>query len=337
MKYRNLAQTALKVSEVGFGVWTVGTTWWGIKDEKVGISLLKKAYDLGINFFDTADTYGNGFGETILARALKDKYSDMVVASKFGYDIYSSRSERRGHEELPQIWSKEHVKFACEKSLERLERDVIDLYQLHNPRIDAILKDELFEALEELKKEGKIRTYGVALGPAIAERQIEEANTAIEKQHVGAVQIIYNLLEQMLGLGIFPTARKHKASVLVRVPHASGLLENVYTTQTTFSENDHRHHRISTDERKKQWLDDGLKKVKELQKYISDQRSLSQFAIQFIMSEPSMTSAFPNIYDENQLTEFARSTDTPELTSSEIQELRALYTSNFGLEMASHC
>ncbi len=332
MKLRTFANTSLKVSEVGFGVWTVGTTWWGIKDEIFGIQLLQKAFDLGINFFDTADTYGNGYGETILAKALKSKRDKLVIATKFGYDIYSPPPEKRGHQELPQKWDAEHIRFACEQSLKRLETDVIDLYQLHNPRIDTLKKDEIFNTLESLKKEGKIRSYGVALGPAIAERQIEESLYSIQIRKVHGTQIIYNLLEQMIGEKIFSAARAENSSVLVRVPHASGLLEGVYTQDTTFTENDHRFHRISTDEKKKLWLDDGLKKVEQLQWLVNDKRTLGQMAIQFILSEPSIACVFPNIYDLKQLEEFAKAPDTPTLTQNEISKIQSLYKSNFGLQ-----
>ena len=167
MKYRRIANTEIEVSEVGFGVWTVSTTWWGIKEEAVGVRLLQQAYDAGITFFDTADTYGNGLGETILAKALGDKRDHLVIGTKVGYDFYH-HTARRGHEELPHNWTPDYIRFALEESLKRLGTACVDLYQLHNPRIDAIQRDDLFAALERLKTEGKIRAYGVALGPAIA-------------------------------------------------------------------------------------------------------------------------------------------------------------------------
>lgn len=333
MKYRTISNLNLKVSEVGFGVWTVGTTWWGIKDESFGINLLRKAFDLGINFFDTADTYGNGLGETILAKALKEKRDKLIIATKFGYDIYTPSPQRRGHEELSQKWEPSYIKFACEESLKRLQTDVIDLYQLHNPRIDALRKNEIFETLENLKKEGKIRAFGAALGPAIAERQMEEANYSINERSVNSVQIIYNLLEQMLGLGTFSIARDKNSSILVRVPHSSGLLEGHYTKETTFSENDHRSHRVSTDERKRQWLEDGLKKVEQLQFLIEGKnKTLGQTAIQFILTEPSVAAVFPNIYTLEQLEEFSKSPEVPRLTQEELNEIQRLYRNNFGLD-----
>src|SRR3990170_6796324 len=197
MKYRTYKNTSLTVSEVGFGVWTVSSPWWGIKDEATGVSILQRAFDLGITFFDTADNYGNGKGETILAKALKEKRDSITIATKFGYDFYNN--VRKGQQELPQNFSPDYIRFSCEESLKRLETDHIDLYQLHNPRLDTIMRDEIFDTLKSLQQEGKIRFFGVALGPAINERQIEEGVQAIEKKRVASVQIIYNMLEQMLG------------------------------------------------------------------------------------------------------------------------------------------
>jgi len=335
MRYRRIAGTDLTVSEVGFGVWTVSTTWWGITDEAVGIRLLQQAVEHGITFFDTADTYGNGLGETILAKAIVDKRAQIVIGTKFGYDFYHHTS-RRGHEELPQDWRPAYIRFALEQSLARLKTTYVDLYQLHNPRVDAIQQDDLFAELEALKHEGKIRAYGVALGPAIAERQIDEGKTAMETRQVHAVQMIYNLLEQMLGQALFPVAQAASSSVLVRVPHASGLLDGTVTEQTVFTQEDHRYHRVSTEERKKQWQVDGLKKVKQLA-FLSEGtgRTLGQAAIKFILSEPSVTSVLPNIYSEQLLEEFADASAVPDLTDSELSRISRLYAEAFGLEVAA--
>ncbi len=333
MRYRRIGSTDITVSEVGFGVWTVSTRWWGVTDEAVGLRLLKQAFDLGTTFFDTADTYGNGLGETILAKALSDQRSQIVIGTKVGYDFYHHTS-RRGQEELPQDWRPEYIRFALEQSLNRLQTTYVDLYQLHNPRLSAIQTDDLFATLEALKQEGKIRAYGVALGPAIAQRQIDEGKAAIEQRRVDVVQIIYNLLEQMLGEAIFPVARSHHSSILVRVPHASGLLDGTVKEDTVFSEGDHRYHRVSTDERKKQWQVDGLKKVRQLA-FLTDatRRSLGQTAIKFILSEPSVASVLPNIYNEALLQEFASASETADLTEEELARIRQFYANKFGLEV----
>ncbi|MBI4597065.1 MAG: aldo/keto reductase [Candidatus Omnitrophica bacterium] len=335
MKTRRIGATDVKVSEVGFGVWTVSTTWWGITDEAVGIELLRRAFDLGITFFDTADTYGRGRGETILAEALGQHRKDITIGTKFGYDFYH-HTARSGQEELPHDWRPEYVRVALEESLTRLQTDHIDIYQLHNPRLEALQRDDLFATLEALKSEGKIRAYGPSLGPAIAERQMDEGAYAIERRSVDMVYIIYNLLEQMLGLRLFPLGRQHHASFLVRVPHASGLLDGTVKPETVFAEHDHRFHRVSTDERKRQWQVNGLKKVQQLG-FLTERagRSLGQAAIHFILSEPAVASVLPNIYNEALLQEFVAAAAAPPLSAEAVARIAQLYAADFGLNAAA--
>lgn len=325
MQYRKLGRTDIEMSAVGFGLWTVSTTWWGITDDEYGVDLLRKAYDLGITFFDTADTYGNGKGETMLARALGPVRDRITIATKFGYDFYNYGQERTGQRELPHDFSPKFVRYAVEQSLRRLETDYIDLYQLHNPRMSAVDSDELFATLDDLLREGKIRSYGVALGPAIGWE--EEGLAAMEKRNVHCVHTIYNMLEQDPGRRFFPLARERGAGILVRVPHSSGLLEGKYTEETTFAPTDHRSHRP------RQWLTDGLKKLERLE-FLTEGtgRTIGQAAIQFILAEPSVTSVLPNIYNEEQLREFAAASDTPPLTSEELERIADLYEHNFYLE-----
>lgn len=326
MKYRKLGKTDISVSEVGFGVWTVGTTWWGITDEKIGIDLMRKAFDLGMTFFDNGDSYGDGKGEEMLAEALGDKRDKITIATKFGYDIYNvSTDARPGHVERPQNFSPEFVRNACEQSLRRLGTDHIDLYQLHNPRMTAIESDELFALLEDLQSEGKIRSYGVALGPAIGWE--EEGLVALRERKMSALQTIYNLLEQDPGRAFFPVARERAIGVLVRVPHSSGMLEGKYTSETVFSEDDHRSHRP------KDWLTGGLEKLRAVEFLAKDTgRTIGQAALQFILSEPTVSSTLPNIYNEEQLREFAEATETPAITNDELSKLADLYEVNFGVE-----
>ena len=333
MNTRPIGATDVRVSEIGFGVWTVSTTWWGVTDEAERIRLLQLAVDLGITFFDTADTYGNGLGETILAKALGHRRQELVIGTKFGYDFYHHTS-RRGHEELPHDWRPEYVRFALEQSLARLQTDHVDIYQLHNPRLEAMQRDDLFAGLDALKREGKIRAYGPALGPAIAERQVEEGRVAIEERGVDLVFIIYNLLEQMLGT-LFETGRHRGASFLVRVPHASGLLDGTVTPETVFAESDHRFHRVSTEDRKRQWQVNGLKKVEQLAFLTEGRgRTLSQTALQFILAQPAVASVLPNIYNEALLREFVAATQTPPITPEDLARVQELYAANFGLEPA---
>jgi aryl-alcohol dehydrogenase-like predicted oxidoreductase len=329
MQYRRIGNTDVTVSTVGFGVWTVGTTWWGIKDRQVGIDLLRRAFDLGITFFDTADTYSSGDAEVILREALGDKRDQIVIGTKFGYDIYTY-PESPGQRERPHDWSPAYMRKALEQSLKRLGTDYIDLYQLHNPRIDAIAEhDDLWAELEKAQDEGLIRTVGCALGPAFDLRQADEGVAAISKR--GATpQVIYNLFEQGIGAGIFPTARQHSASVLVRVPHASGLLDGSVKKDTQFEPGDHRNWRVTTNERRKAWLDDGLRKLERLA-FLEEGRTIGQAALQFILHEPSVASISPNIYDVAGLEEFATYDSARPLTDAEYDAVQALEARNYDL------
>jgi len=331
MQYRQIGATDITVSTIGFGVWTVGTTWWGVKERSTGIDLLRRAFDRGVTFYDTADTYDSGNAETILHEALGDHRDEIVIGTKFGYDIYNY-PESPNQRERPHDWSPAYMRKALENSLRRLGTDRIDLYQLHNPRIDAIENDDLWAELERAQAEGLIRTTGVALGPAIDARQIDEAVAAIEKR--GATpQIIYNLLEQDLGRGTFPAAREHGASVLVRVPHSSGLLDGTVRSETEFAPGDHRNWRVTTNEKRRLWLEDGLRKVERLDPLLTE-REIGQLALQFILHEPCVASILPNIYDADGLDDFTSYDSAPALTIPEYAQIQALYERNFDLEKA---
>src|SRR5215213_3277424 len=232
MNYRTLGGTDIKVSEVGFGVWTVSTGWWGEVDAKQSIRLLRRAHEKGINYFDTADTYGSGLGETLLADAFGPVRDEVVISTKIGYDFYN-HTQRRGQQERPQDWSEEFIRFALEQSLRRLQTDYIDFLQLHNTKMDAVENDALFELMEEFKREGKVLTYGVALGPKIG--WLEEGVRVMRERSIDGVQMIYNLLEQDPGRGLIETARETDTSLIVRVPHSSGMLEGHYDENTTFA------------------------------------------------------------------------------------------------------
>ena len=191
MKYRTLPRTELNISEVSFGLWTVATDWWGKISDADKAALLENALEKGINFFDTADTYGEGFGEEILAKVLGHRRQEFMIATKFGYDFYDKSIPRIGHEPRPQKFDREFVTFACEQSLRRLQTDYIDLYQIHNPKLSHLEMDELFETLEQLQSDGKIRYFGSALGPDIG--WFEEGEASMRERHVDSLQIIYRM------------------------------------------------------------------------------------------------------------------------------------------------
>lgn len=328
MEYRKLLGTDLTVSAVGFGVWTVGTTWWGVKDEEMGKRLLRQAFEQGVTFFDNGDTYASGRAEEMQREALGDVRDQLVVATKFGYDIYNN-PERPGQQERPHDWTPAYLRKALEQSLKRLGTDRIDYYQLHNPRLEAIRNDELFAELEALKSEGLIRAYGTALGPALNERQIEEGIASV-KERRAPTQIIYNLLEQLLGAPILPVAEAEGVGVLARVPHASGLLEGYMDMNTTFEPGDHRNWRMTTNEKRKAWMEDGLKKVELLQPFLGG-RHISQLALQFALHSPVMASVIPNIYDEAGLKRYTSLDGVAPLTETEYAQIQTLYADNFGL------
>ena len=327
MKYRNLGNTDIAVSEVGFGVWTVSTGWWGEVVDDRSVRLLRQAHERGINYFDTADTYGSGKGETLLADAFGHMRGEVVISSKIGYDFYN-HTARRGQQERPQDWSEDFLRFALEQSLKRLDTDYIDLLQLHNTKMDAAENDELFALMESFKAEGKIRAYGAALGPKIGWR--EEGIRMMRERDLAGLQMIYNLLEQDPGRDLIDAARETGTSLVVRVPHSSGMLEGKYDENTTFGPNDHRRHRP------KEWLTTGLQKVESLSFLTeSGERTLGQAALKFVLASPEVISTLPNIYDEEQIEEFAATSETPDLTEAELSRVAELYENNFGIELSA--
>lgn len=324
MKYRGLGNTGLQVSEVGFGVWTLTTGWWGEHDAAAVTRMLRLAFDLGVTFFDCADVYGNGDAEVMLGEALRPVRDRCVIATKFGYDWYNHERES-GQREHPQDFSPGFLRYAVEQSLRRFGTDRIDFLQLHNPRLEALQDDALFEELAAVTREGKVRSYGAALGPAIGWR--DEGLFAVGERGL-PLQVIHNLLEQEPGSDFIAAARQTGSGFVVRVPHSSGLLEGHYTEDTTFPPGDHRNHRPHP------WLIDGLKKVEQLRFLETEGRTLGQAAVQWLLAEPLIASVLPNIYDEAQLREFAAASESPALTKDELRRVDDLYAANFGLAPA---
>ncbi|MEA2367485.1 MAG: hypothetical protein QOH38_203 [Thermoleophilaceae bacterium] len=322
MRQRQFGDHDLHASEIAFGTWALGSDWWGKTDDPD--RLIGRALELGITFFDTGDAYGQGVNEEIVGRALKQADRDSVqISTKFGYVL---DSERRQHSEgeRPSDWSPEHARAALEASLRRLGTDHVDLYQLHNPRMDAIERDALFAELEALRHEGKLRAYGVALGPAIGWR--EEGLRAFETRDIAALQTVYNLLEQEPGSDFLAAAEEHGGAVMARVPTSSGLLEDKYTLETTFSGSDHRRHRPRS------WLVEGLEKIDQLRfLVIEGERSMAQAALRFILQQPRMACVIPTITSLAELEEFAGAAHAPELTADELARVDELYRSGFGL------
>jgi aryl-alcohol dehydrogenase-like predicted oxidoreductase len=330
VKYRTYPNGDVTVSEVGFGLWTTATGWWGEKSDDDAVAILHAAYDLGITLYDAADTYGNGRSEEQLAKAFANRRDEVVYATKFGYDFYTPRNvdQRRGQVELPQDFSASFVRKALEASLRRLQTEYIDLYQMHNARMAQIDDDALWELLESFRREGKIRMYGVALGPAIG--WLYEGVEAMRKRNVATLQIIWNILEQFPGNAQIRSATDAGADTgfMIRVPHSSGMLEGHYTEETVFPANDHRRHRPRS------WLVNGIKKVEQLRFLEGPDRTLGQAAIGWLLAEPRVMTVLPNVYGYDQLVEFATAVDAPALTNEELDRISSLYATNFGIEEA---
>ena len=325
MKTRTFGATDLRCSEIGFGTWALGSTWWGKITSGEGENLLRRALDLGVTFFDTGNVYGLGANEEIVGKALRGVPRDAVqISTKFGYVLDEQRQEH-SQGERPHDWSPTNLRQSLEASLRRLELDHVDLYQLHNPRMDAILGDDLFDELEELRSDGKIRYYGVALGPAIGWR--DEGLKAIEMRGIASLQTVYNVLEQDPGRDFLATAEENGVGIMARVPTSSGLLEDKYTLETTFPKHDHRSHRP------REWLVEGLQKVERLRFICAEHdMTMAQAALKFILAQPAIACVLPTITNVEELEEWAAASEKPDLTAQDLGRIEELYERNFDVE-----
>jgi len=327
MRFRTYKNTDLAVSEVGFGLWTVSTGWWGNFTEGEAIALMHRAFDLGITLFDAADTYGNGLSEELIAKAFPKQRGEITIATKVGYDfVHHGQARGRGQREIPQDFSPEAIERATDAALKRLKTDHVDLLQLHNIRMEQVYDDALWKTLEKLKSSGKIRYYGIALGPAIG--WLYEGMNCIRERDITSVQHIYNMLEQHPGHALHDAATEagEDTMFLIRVTHSSGMLEGKYTVDTVFSPTDHRSHRPRS------WLLNGIKKIDKLRFLENSQRSLGQAALLWLLADERVASTLPNIYNPEQLIEFAKAPDCPPLTPDELAKIDNLYSENFGVE-----
>ncbi len=323
MRYRRFGQSDLVVSEVGFGTWTLVTDWWGRTDHPH--AMITAALDAGINFIDTAPVYGTeGAGESILAPYLTVR-DDIVITTKCGYDI---KAERKfpGQSERPADWRPESIRQQCEDSLRRLGIDRIDLYQLHNPRIEPILADDLWEALIDLKTQGKVRELGVALGPAIG--WVEEGVRSIDDRPIVSLQTVFNALEQEPGRTFAqrPRVQQGDVSLISRVPHASDSLSGKATPDTVFPKGDHRAHRNRDN------MLDNFEKAATLAFLWEDTgRTMGQAAISAILADTAFTCVLPTVLSVEDVNEYAAASDQP-LTPEEHDAVDALWSRNFDHE-----
>jgi aryl-alcohol dehydrogenase-like predicted oxidoreductase len=323
VRYRRFGKSDLEVSEVGFGVWTLASNWWGEVDDKQG--LLHAALDCGINFIDTAPVYGEGgLGEELLADVLKSQRDEIVLTTKCGYDITAER-KWPGQSERPHDWRPESIRAQLEGSLHRLGTDCIDLYQLHNTRIEPILDDTLWEELEKLRAEGKVKELGVALGPAIG--WVDEGLEAIRNRPIVSLQTVFNVLEQEPGRTFADEPNvPEQIGLISRVPHASDVLSGKVTRDTVFPPGDHRAHRNRDN------MLDNFDKADTL-RFLWDGtgRTIAQAAIAGILANPNFTTVLPTCLTVEDVREFAAASELP-LTADEKHQLDERWSDNFGIE-----
>jgi aryl-alcohol dehydrogenase-like predicted oxidoreductase len=322
VRYRRFGHTDLEVSEVGFGVWTLASDWWGRVDDPV--AMLHAAVDAGINFIDTAPVYGDGgVGESLLADLLKSHRDEVVLTTKCGYDIDAPRPQEQS--ERRQDWDPASIRLQLEASLRRLGTDYIDLYQLHNVRIEPIHDDALWEELQQFRLEGKVRELGVALGPAIG--WVDEGLDAVRERPIVSLQTVFNVLEQEPGLTFAaePNVTDGRIGLIARVPHASDTLSGKVTRDTEFPPGDHRAHRNRDN------MLDNFDKADTLTFLWEDTgRTIGQAAIAGILANPAFTTVLPTCVSIEDVREYAAAPDRP-LDDSERARLDELWNDNFGV------
>ncbi|MDS0282377.1 aldo/keto reductase [Haloarcula onubensis] len=323
MKYDTLGNTGIEVSEVGFGAWVVGTDWWGDRTREQAIDMVQHAVDRDVTFFDTGDVYGHGDSEELVGEALAEVREEVTVSTKVGYDFYNN--PQAGHGELPKKVTPEWVRTALDRSLDRLGMDHVELLMLHNANVDEVTPDVL-ETLDELREEGKVEAIGWALGPSIG--WLADGDAAVENEF-DVVQTVFNLFEQTPGQHFIDTIRERDAdtSVVARVPHSSGLLNEQVTPETEFEADDHRAHRPT------EWYETGFEKLETLRFLERDgERTMGQAAIQWLLAHDEVASVTPTFRTTDDIEEWAGAPDTPALSDTEYDRVQSLYHDDFGIE-----
>jgi aryl-alcohol dehydrogenase-like predicted oxidoreductase len=315
MQYRKLGRTGWKVSTISFGAWAIGGSW-GSVDDKESLAALHRSIDLGVNFIDTADVYGDGRSERLVAKLRKERKETIYVATKAG---------RRLDPHVADGYNRANLTAFVERSLKNLATDAIDLLQLHCPPTEVYYRPETFGVLDDLVKTGKLRHYGVSV------EKVEEALKAIEYPNVQTVQIIFNIFRQRPADLFFMEALKRKVGILARVPLASGLLTGKLTAKSTFEADDHRafnRHGESFDRGETFSgvdYDTGLKAVEELRPLIPRGWSMTQFALRWILMFDAVTCAIPGAKNPSQAENNAKTGDLPELDAATMDKVNEIY------------
>jgi len=315
MKYRELGRTGWKVSEISFGAWAIGGAWGDVNDQE-SLAALHAALDGGVNFFDTADVYGDGRSERLLARLKKERKENFYITTKAG---------RRLPRQTPEGYSRENLTAWIERSLRNLETDAIDLLQLHCPHPDVYYRPEVFGILDDLVQAGKLRHYGVSV------EKVEEALKAIEFPGVQTVQIIFNIFRQRPRELFFPEARRRKVGILARVPLASGMLSGKFTRDSRFEKDDHRHFNRHGEafDRGETFAgvdyETGLRVVEKLKPLAPKDSTLAQLALRWILEFPAVTCAIPGAKRPAQVAENLAATNLKPLAQATMKKIDAIY------------
>lgn len=315
MQYRELGRTGWRVSAVSFGAWAIGSAWGDVEDAE-SLSALNKAVDLGVNFFDTADVYGDGRSERLLARLKRERKEEIIIATKAG---------RRLDPHVIEGYTAQNLTAFIERSLKNLETETLDLLQLHCPPREAYYLPELFGALDDLVRQGKIRYYGVSV------EKVEDALKAIEFEGVQTVQIIFNIFRQRPAELFFAEAKRRRVGILARLPLSSGMLSGKLNSQSQFAPDDHRafnRHGESFDRGETFSgvdYETGLKAVEELRALLPESVTMAQFALRWILMFDAVTCAIPGAKRPSQAEENARAADLPPLSDETMQRVRKIY------------
>jgi aryl-alcohol dehydrogenase-like predicted oxidoreductase len=307
-----MGKTELEVSEVGFGLWTLASGRWGAFSEAEAVDLLRKAYDAGINYFDVSPTDGDGFGERLLGRAFADKRELVIISSKAG--LVGGRRD----------FSPSGIRKSVDESLARLGSAYIDALQLHYPDAAAVANPALWQTLNDLQSEGKIRYYGLALGPGAT--GLEEGRSAMRKYDLAEIQVYYNLLEEEPGRKFFPVALEIKQSMTIRAAHAGGVLEADPAAATKFPADG------DLQVKDPAWVETAAKRASSLA-WIHESKGMTmeQAALKFILSEETVASVLPNIYREEQLATYAAVSDFENFSQAELAEIAEQFRKGFGV------
>ena len=331
MERRQFGNTGLEVSAISLGCWPFGVDWWGHYTDDRAFELLNLSRSLGITFFDNGDAYGNGRAESIFGKWLKQynvPRDQVEIGSKFGYDFYSDPGEAGSHRERKQDFSPKFLHVALEQSLKRLGVDTIDLYMAHNIKLPQF-RDDLWAELEKVKDQGKIKVWGVSLGPAIGWR--EEGIKAMLDHGAKAVQTVYNMFEQNPGREFCETAVATHGGVMARVHDNSSILKDIVQIDTTIAENDHRKFRDQA------WKIYGLKKLELIRHYASDHgMTVHQLACKWLLQQPGLTAITGTLLNAHEITEAVRSVEAPRLSMQELTEISMNYAKDWDLGPEAH-